>query len=122
MEYVLKKRLPEHIHSDITLGKMNCYLDEMANLRAYADKNNGRGTRHHNHDWRKVMQKVSDVDDRSKNHEEKQSDAMLRANWFSRIMSNGLSPLEHKWLVRILQKKVRKLSAKTSNDQYNLRL
>ena len=104
----MKKRLPENIHSKITLGKINSYLDEMANLRAYADKTNYKGTAHHNHSWRKALQGGSDGNSISKSHEERQSDANLRADWLLRVMSNGLSPLEHKWLVRILQKKVSK--------------
>lgn len=82
---------------------MNYYLDEVANLRAYANKNNGKGVAHHNHEWRKSLKGGIN----SNSSEEKQSDAALRADWLRRVMSNGLSPLEHKWLVRILQKKVR---------------
>lgn len=102
IEYVLKKRLPESVHSDITIGKANCFLDEMANLRAYANKNREGGTVHHNHGWRKSMKGGNDTN----SGEEKISDSNLRADWLRRVMSNGLSPLEHKWLVRILQKKV----------------
>mmetsp|Transcript_6990 Transcript_6990/g.17073 ORF Transcript_6990/g.17073 Transcript_6990/m.17073 type:complete len:755 (-) Transcript_6990:3498-5762(-) len=103
IEYVLKKRLPESIHSKIKLGEVNCYLDEMANLRAHANKNSDKGVAHHNHGWRKALQ-VGNNNNNS--NEEKQSDATLRADWLRRMMSNGLSPLEHKWLVRILQKKM----------------
>eukprot|EP00535_Pseudo-nitzschia_heimii_P005514 CAMPEP_0197185110 /NCGR_PEP_ID=MMETSP1423-20130617/11181_1 /TAXON_ID=476441 /ORGANISM="Pseudo-nitzschia heimii, Strain UNC1101" /LENGTH=1333 /DNA_ID=CAMNT_0042636077 /DNA_START=94 /DNA_END=4092 /DNA_ORIENTATION=+ len=106
VEYVLKKRLPENVHSDVTLGKINCILDEIANLRAYSNKNINKGTPHHNHDWRKALQQRSTVIGKKNDNEEMQSDASLRANWLRRVMSNRLSPLEHKWLVRILQKKM----------------
>ena len=108
VEYVLKKRLPESIHSEVTLGKINCFLDEMANLRGYSHNNNDKITPHHNHDWRKTLQEGSITSAKNNDNDGKQSDASLRANWLRRVMSNGLSPLEHKWLVRILQKKVRK--------------
>ena len=84
---------------------MNEYLDEIANLRAYASKNN-KGTAHHNHEWRKSSQEENI---NSNNNGEKQTDATLRADWLRRVKSNGLSALEHKWLVRILQKKVSNL-------------
>jgi len=106
IEYVLKKRLPENIHSEITLGKVNLFLDEMANLRAHANKNSDKGTAHHNHGWRKSLQGGNSTSGNNNNNEEKQSDATLRADWLRRVMCNGLSPLEHKWLVRILQKKM----------------
>jgi hypothetical protein len=89
---------------------MNCYLDEMANLRAYANKKSDKGTAHHNHSWRKSLKGGNDTSGSSNNNDEKRTDATLRADWLRRVMSNGLSPLEHKWLVRILQKKVRRLS------------
>ena len=50
------------------------------------------------------------------NYGKKQSDATLRADWLRRVMSHGLSPLEHKWLVRILQKKVRNPSGRENLD------
>ncbi len=103
VECVLKKRLPESINSEIKLGKMNSYLDEMANLRGHANKNSEKGLVHHNHGWRKSLQGGNK---NTTGNEEKQSEAALRADWLRRVMSHGLSPLEHKWLVRILQKKV----------------
>ena len=89
---------------------MNGYLDEIANLRAYANKNN-KSTAHHNHEWRKAASQEGNNsgNNNNSNNGEKQTDATLRADWLRRVMSNGLSPLEHKWLVRILQKKVRNL-------------
>ena len=108
VEYVLKKRLPESAHSNITIGKVNDFLDEMANLRAYANKNKDGGTVHHNHGWRKSLKGGND----GNSGEGKISDSALRADWLRRVMSNGLSPLEHKWLVRMLQKKVSHLQTK----------
>jgi hypothetical protein len=110
IEYVLKKRLPESIHSEITVGKVNSYLDEMANLRAYANKNSDKGTAHHNHGWRKALQGENDNGGNANSNKEKLPEATLRADWLRRVMSNELSPLEHKWLVRLLQKKVRRPS------------
>ena len=86
------------------MGEINSYLDEMANLRAYASGE--MGVAHHNHGWRKALKGESNSSGSSKRSPAKKSDAELRADWLRRLMSNGMSPLEHKWLVRILQKKV----------------
>jgi len=104
VEYVLKKRLPANKYSEdtFTIGQVNRFLDEFANLRAYSNKP------HHNHGWREELKGGESNGGVRKNSTEKQPDSVLRANWLRRVMSNRLSPVEHKWLVRILQKKVRR--------------
>lgn len=104
---VMKLRIPSDLHSKITLGKMNELLDELANLRAAARAgDNARaggmtGRAHHNHEWR------SGRESQAGPRQTKKSDSTLRAEWLSRVMDKWkLSPLEHKWLVRILLRKM----------------
>mmetsp|Transcript_21953 Transcript_21953/g.60996 ORF Transcript_21953/g.60996 Transcript_21953/m.60996 type:complete len:1287 (+) Transcript_21953:202-4062(+) len=101
IEHVLESVRSKKRHSDLTVGKINCLLDEFANLKAYHNQNinSNRGTAHHNHEWRESLH-------RDKNVVEKQKDGTLRSNWLKRVIDMGLSPSEHKWLVRILQKKM----------------
>jgi len=81
------------------VGKINTFLDEFSDLKAYSSK---KKEAHHNHDWREETQhnnqKMSD------STEEKQTDASLRANWLKKVMNHRTSALEHKWLCRILLK------------------
>ena len=94
VEFVLQKRIPKE-RSNLTIGEMNDLLDELADLRGYKS----RGRAHHNHGWREAQN----------NHTEKRkqpSIADLRAKWLKKVLRKGLNPLEHKWLVRILLKKM----------------
>jgi len=106
VEYVIKQRVSKDIYSKVKLKKINCYLDEIANLKTYS--NNNRSTPHHNHEWRRASQHQNNIS--GGNTRGKQTISELRADWLRRVMSNGLSAVEHKWLVRILQKKVRNLA------------
>lgn len=91
-------------------------MDEFSSLKAYANKKKGT---HHNHDWREESQhnstqKVSD------SNEEKQTDVTLREGWLKKVMSHNLSPLEHKWLCRILLKDMEiRLGHKTIMRHYS---
>ena len=92
VEYILKQRISKE-HSTLTIGDINDLLDELADLRGY--KNRGRA--HHNHGWRESQ------------HQEKKKQpttAELRTKWLKKVINKGLSPREHKWLVRILLKKM----------------
>ncbi|KAG7366607.1 ATP dependent DNA ligase domain containing protein [Nitzschia inconspicua] len=101
VEHILKLRIPKE-DSKITIGKINELLDEMNNLRAYSN----RGRAHHNHQWRESQsQDVAAVV--ASKESNKPSLSQLRSRWLQKVMSKGLSPLEHKWLVRILLKRMR---------------
>jgi hypothetical protein len=121
IEYVLAKRMPVDVHSKMTLGKMNEFLDEVANLKAVGMVGNstgggggggGMGNRaHHNHEWRSGLASqgspIQANNDKSRaNNMTKKTDSTLRSDWLRRVMKWNLSPLEHKWMVRILLRKM----------------
>lgn len=95
VEYVLEQRISKK-HSSLTIGEMNDLLDELADLRGYQ----GRGRAHHNHQWRQSQSRSYSQGPRGPSTSE------LRAKWFQKVIKMGLSPLEHKWLVRIILNKM----------------
>mmetsp|Transcript_773 Transcript_773/g.1418 ORF Transcript_773/g.1418 Transcript_773/m.1418 type:complete len:311 (+) Transcript_773:50-982(+) len=99
VEHILKQRFRSDEYSKVTIGKMNELLDEAANLRAYSSRRKA----HSNHQWRESQ---SEQALGQESNSTRVTDAELRANWLSRVIKRGLSPLEHKWLVRILLKKM----------------
>jgi hypothetical protein len=92
VEYILQRRSSKQ-YSSLNIGEMNELLDELADLRG----NQSRGRAHHNHGWRESQHKEK---------KKKTSIAELRAKWLKKVIDKGLSPLEHKWLTRILLKKM----------------
>lgn len=93
VEYILQQRTSKQ-KSKVTIGEMNELLDELADLRGYQS----RGRAHHNHGWREAQQQME--------KKKRPSIAELRAKWVKKIMNKNLSPIEHKWLARILLKKM----------------
>lgn len=91
IEDVLKKR-ENNEPSRVTVGTINKLLDELAGLR--------HRNIHHNHQWRNEETTNSNNNNNRKNLNE------VREKWLIKVRDKGLSPLEHKWLVRILLKKV----------------
>jgi hypothetical protein len=79
VEYILQRRSSKQ-YSSLNIGEMNELLDA-----------------HHNHGWRESQHKEK---------KKKTSIAELRAKWLKKVIDKGLSPLEHKWLTRILLKKM----------------
>ncbi|KAL3924697.1 MAG: hypothetical protein SGILL_000884, partial [Bacillariaceae sp.] len=97
VEYVLEQRISKK-RSSVTIGEINDLLNELADLRGYQ----GRGRAHHNHQWRQSQSQAH-----SQNQQQRgPTTAELRAKWFRKVINLDLSPLEHKWLVRILLKKM----------------
>lgn len=87
----LKERYSDQ-PSTITIGQINDLLDELVII-----KNPFRST----HDWRLSSQACEPMPlPKMKNK------AVLRRQWAGKIIGNGLSPLEQKWLVRILLQKL----------------
>jgi DNA ligase-4 len=104
VEHVLKQRIPSGFSPvSVTIGKINEMLDELANIRVNA----GRGKAHHNHQWRESQSQQANQSTNDNNSKEKrETDATLRGEWLTRVKNVGLGPTEHKWLVRILLKKM----------------
>ncbi len=95
VEEVLKERIicdP----SKATVGKINDMLDKLCQLRKSQTKSN--------HDWRQSSSTGVANDAAPKKPKRKVNE--LRANWMRSMFREGLSPLEHKWLVRIMLKKM----------------
>ena len=89
VQHVLSKRIPDR-PSKVTVGHINQLLDDLASLRRHQQA-------HHNHEWRNTSGNTK---------KKKESLTSLREQWLRKVMSKGLSPLEHKWLVRILLRKM----------------
>ena len=89
VEYVLKQR-ENNEPSKVTVGIINKLLDDLAGLK--------HRTIHHNHAWRDAGG-GSAVPSQKKNLNE------AREKWLIKVKDKGLSPLEHKWLVRIILRK-----------------
>eukprot|EP00536_Pseudo-nitzschia_multiseries_P001547 jgi/Psemu1/322119/estExt_fgenesh1_pg.C_190073 len=104
VEHVVGSVRSKTQHSSLKVEQINCLLDDFANLKAHGNKN--RGTAHHNHEWRRASQHQDDSSGNNESVVEKQTDGTLRSNWLKRVIDMGLSPCEHKWLVRIIQKKM----------------
>ena len=92
VKQVVEDRYPKKA-SRITVGQINDLLDELA-----AIKSGNGGPR--NHDWRDGNTTGAPASSKSK------SNAQMRADWVAQLLQIPLSPLEHKWLVRILLQKV----------------
>jgi ATP-dependent DNA ligase len=102
VEHILKMRIPGE-YSKVTIGKINELLDEMNNLRAHSN----RGKAHHNHQWRESQSQDVAAATSSSKESSRPTLSQLRSKWLQKVMNKGLSPLEHKWLVRILLKRMR---------------
>jgi hypothetical protein len=100
VEHVLTQRIPM-TPSKLTIGHINQLLEDLVSLRKNQPQHNSSSS----HEWRNQPQ---DQDATAK--EEKPTPKIklntLRQQWLRKCMSKGLSPLEHKWLVRILLKKL----------------
>ncbi|CAJ1953471.1 unnamed protein product [Cylindrotheca closterium] len=89
VEQVMKDRrtFPK---SKMRLQDINSLLDELAGLK--------KKTHHHNHQWREGSQGIKPKKNANLND--------MREKWLKKVIdSKKLSPLEHKWLVRIIMKK-----------------
>jgi ATP-dependent DNA ligase len=93
VQHVLEQRIPTK-PSKVTLGQINQLLDDLATLGK-------QSRRSHTHEWRDSQNQQT-----TKKAKKKESLVTLREEWMrSKVMSKGLSPLEHKWMVRILLQK-----------------
>jgi len=80
--------------SNATIGQVNDLLDDLEAIRT------GRTGGPRNHDWR-------DGETNNRNAaSERQTTAQRRADWVRSLIRFRMSPLEHKWIVRILLGKV----------------
>jgi DNA ligase-4 len=89
VEHVMEERISSQ-PSMMKVGDINQLLDELAGLRQLQH--------HHNHRWRET----GSSDNKSKKNVNL---VALREKWLRKVIAKGLSPLEHKWLVRIIMKK-----------------
>lgn len=89
VQHVMEDRISNQ-PSMMKVGDVNQLLDELAGLR--------HRQHHHNHQWR---EKGSPGKDSKK----KVNLVELREKWLRKVIAKGLSPLEHKWLVRTIMKK-----------------
>ena len=102
---ILQSRL-RNVPSQVTIGDMNARLDELAGIRTSVRKSN--------HDWRQQRPTNSDTTSSSTTHKppsKKQkkgpTETELRVQWLLKLCNGGggrwtLSPLEHKWMIRII--------------------
>ncbi|KAL3903017.1 MAG: hypothetical protein SGILL_010609, partial [Bacillariaceae sp.] len=97
VEFILQQRISKE-RSKVTIGEMNELLDELADLRGYKS----RGRAHHNHGWQASQSQHQQPVEKKK----PPPVADLRGKWLKKVLNKGLSPLEHKWLCRILLKKM----------------
>lgn len=102
VEHILEQRRSKE-NSKMTIGQINDLLDElMATLQ--------RNRRSHSHEWRQDSNKPP----------KEVSVKKRREQWLRKVMNRGLSPREHKWLVRILLKKMEfGLGAKSILNYYS---
>jgi hypothetical protein len=91
LQNVLKKRVSVTSRS-LTVGQVNQLLDELPGKHKSFPVAAAS-----NHDWRK-----SDVSVPPKKPKKRSTLAEQRSEWVRKLLDSGLSPLEHKWLVRIL--------------------
>eukprot|EP00980_Cylindrotheca_fusiformis_P025864 scaffold14741_cov135-Cylindrotheca_fusiformis.AAC.14 len=94
LSLVVQRVMEERISAQPSLmkvGDVNQLLDELANQR--------NRQHHHNHQWR---EKGGSENDGSK---KKVNLVEMREKWLRRVIAKGFSPVEHKWLVRIIMKK-----------------
>jgi DNA ligase N terminus len=99
---VSKERKQTKDAKGLSIGDINQFLDELASLPRKAREAKS------NHDWRKSSTTQQQNDKVSSSTVRKPlSLNSLRADWLRKIHADrpgrpGLSPIEHKWLVRIL--------------------
>jgi len=98
VQEVVADRFPKKV-SGTSIGQMNDLLDELVLIKAGIAPGGPR-----THEWRKGdtanKKKVADMSDK------KVTNARMRANWVTKLLQIPMSPLEHKWIVRILLNKV----------------
>jgi DNA ligase N terminus len=87
----MRDRFPE-TRSNVTIRQINDLLDELV-----AIKNPFKTT----HDWRSSSRAGGLLPP-----QKKKNNPVLRRKWAEKLIRMGLSPLEHKWLVRILLQKI----------------
>lgn len=93
VEEVVAERYPK-TKSPTTIGQVNALLDDLAAIRSGQPAGGPR-----NHDWRdEQSSSTSNADKTNKN--------TLREDWVTRLLQIPFSPLEHKWIVRIILQKV----------------
>eukprot|EP00977_Amphora_coffeiformis_P014507 scaffold4079_cov167-Amphora_coffeaeformis.AAC.3 len=97
LKRVLKGRVSDE-PSSLTLADINKALDELA---AFKHRGNIRPS---NHDW-----EVGDADSKRRKKEDGEKLYVLQADWIKRFLSGSrrISPLEHKWLARIILKEMK---------------
>jgi ATP-dependent DNA ligase len=88
VEHIMRERTAD-TPSKLNIGEVNKLLDELHSL--------GNRHHHHNHTFRET--KSPNKGERSK------TVAKSRGKWLKKVVEKGLSPVEHKWLVRIILKK-----------------
>jgi DNA ligase-4 len=93
VEHVLTQRIPT-TPSKLTIGQINQLLNDLVSL---STTNRSTST---SHEWRREDPGAT------KEKPIKIKITTLRQQWLRKCMSKGLSPLEHKWLVRIMLKKL----------------
>lgn len=96
LERVLEKRLPKNPNKDnpVTVGDINKILDGLTRDLT------GTGTKPSNHDWRSSQSQGFSAKSKTKKPPSK---AKIREKWIKKAMDQyRLTPLEHKWLVRII--------------------
>jgi ATP-dependent DNA ligase len=104
VEHILAQRISTK-PSNITVGQVNDLLDE---LMVMLQRNRGSFS----HEWRQKSSNTTSSKDVSVKKR--------REQWLRKVMNRGLSPREHKWLVRILLKKMEfGLGAKSILNYYS---
>lgn len=99
VEKIVAERYPK-TPSKITVKQMNNLLDELVDIK------DGKYSGPRNHEWRTQMEESQNPLSAAEKKGEKETKAQLRADWVSRLCEIPLSPLEHKWIVRILLQKI----------------
>ena len=89
VEHILEKRISAK-PSNLTIGQVNDLLDDLMVMLQTK-------RRSVNHEWRTTTTTKPSKDVGVK---------IRREQWLRKVMNHGLSPREHKWLVRILLKKM----------------
>jgi DNA ligase-4 len=103
VEHILEQRISAK-PSNLTIGQVNDLLDELVGM---LQRNRGSFS----HEWRQQKSPKSSKDVGVKKR---------REQWLRKVMNRGLSPREHKWLVRILLKKMEfGLGAKSILNYYS---
>mmetsp|Transcript_4518 Transcript_4518/g.11418 ORF Transcript_4518/g.11418 Transcript_4518/m.11418 type:complete len:797 (+) Transcript_4518:205-2595(+) len=101
-ELILQGKLPTDKHSTMSVKEINQYLDHLASFR------NARFSKgHSSHKWWQEAKaqrygrshwSQSQLDHKS----EREKETAWQIVWLDKIRERGLSPLEHKWLIRII--------------------